>query len=116
VFGRGYEFGGPSGGVIVVTDGSTSVTGAAIIAERKKNARSNYSQGTTTDLVVKPSNGAVWHNNGSASGIKYGANGFFAVDGVTVHPYKLIFGTKYEAKFWNWVLFFVCFGFIWMWF
>ncbi|MDR1733566.1 MAG: hypothetical protein LBR73_01595 [Oscillospiraceae bacterium] len=29
---------------------------------------------------------------------------------------KVIFTTKYEANFWNWVLFFVCFGWIWMWF
>jgi len=29
---------------------------------------------------------------------------------------KTIFSTKYEATFLNWILFFVCFGFIWMWF
>jgi len=29
---------------------------------------------------------------------------------------KTIFSTKYEAKFGNWLLFFLCFGFIWMWF
>lgn len=29
---------------------------------------------------------------------------------------KTIFNTKYEASFWNWLLFFVGFGFIWMWF
>jgi len=35
---------------------------------------------------------------------------------VTANFVKTIFSTKYEAKFWNWVLFFLCFGFIWMWF
>jgi hypothetical protein len=29
---------------------------------------------------------------------------------------KRIFSTKYEATFLNWILFFLCFGFIWMWF
>jgi len=29
---------------------------------------------------------------------------------------KYIFTTRYESKFWNWVLFIVCFGWIWMWF
>jgi len=29
---------------------------------------------------------------------------------------KKIFSTKYDATFLNWILFFVCFGFIWMWF
>jgi len=29
---------------------------------------------------------------------------------------KYIFSTKYEATFLNWILFFVCFGWIWMWF
>ena len=29
---------------------------------------------------------------------------------------KKIFGTKYDSNFWNWLLFIVCFGFIWMWF
>ena len=29
---------------------------------------------------------------------------------------KTIFCTKYRATFWNWILFFVCFGWIWMWF
>jgi len=29
---------------------------------------------------------------------------------------KTIFSTKREATFWNWVLFFLGFGFIWMWF
>jgi len=29
---------------------------------------------------------------------------------------KTIFSTKYEATFLNWILFFLCFGFIWMWF
>ena len=31
-------------------------------------------------------------------------------------PKKFIFSTKYEATFLNWILFFLCFGFIWMWF
>jgi len=31
-------------------------------------------------------------------------------------PKKYIFSTKYEATFVNWILFFLCFGFIWMWF
>jgi len=31
-------------------------------------------------------------------------------------PKKYIFSTKYEATFLNWILFFLCFGFIWMWF
>ncbi|MDR1463761.1 MAG: InlB B-repeat-containing protein [Oscillospiraceae bacterium] len=31
-------------------------------------------------------------------------------------PKKYIFSTKYEATPLNWILFFVCFGFIWMWF
>jgi len=29
---------------------------------------------------------------------------------------KTIFSTKYVSNFWNWVLFIVCFGWIWMWF
>jgi len=29
---------------------------------------------------------------------------------------KYIFSTKYEATLLNWILFFLCFGFIWMWF
>jgi len=29
---------------------------------------------------------------------------------------KMIFSTKYEATFLNWILFFLCFGWIWMWF
>ena len=29
---------------------------------------------------------------------------------------KKIFSTKYDATFLNWILFFVCFGWIWMWF
>lgn len=29
---------------------------------------------------------------------------------------KMIFSTKYESTFLNWILFFVCFGWIWMWF
>jgi uncharacterized repeat protein (TIGR02543 family) len=37
--------------------------------------------------------------------------------GGTVTPgKKMIFTTKYEATFGNWLLFFLCFGFIWMWF
>jgi len=31
-------------------------------------------------------------------------------------PIKYIFSTKYEATFLNWILFFVCFGWLWMWF
>jgi len=31
-------------------------------------------------------------------------------------PKKYIFCTKYEATFWNWILFFLGFGWIWMWF
>jgi len=31
-------------------------------------------------------------------------------------PIRTIFGTDYEAKFWNWILFFLGFGWIWMWF
>ncbi|MCL2298705.1 MAG: cadherin-like beta sandwich domain-containing protein, partial [Firmicutes bacterium] len=31
-------------------------------------------------------------------------------------PKKYIFSTKWEATFWNWLMFFVLFGFIWMWF
>jgi len=31
-------------------------------------------------------------------------------------PVKKIFSTKYDATFFNWILFFVCFGWIWMWF
>ena len=31
-------------------------------------------------------------------------------------PKKYIFSTKYEATFLNWILFFVCFGWVWMWF
>ena len=30
--------------------------------------------------------------------------------------FKTIFTTKYKATFLNWILFFVCFGWIWMWF
>jgi hypothetical protein len=29
---------------------------------------------------------------------------------------KTIFSTKHEATTGNWLLFFLCFGFIWMWF
>jgi len=29
---------------------------------------------------------------------------------------KMIFTTRYESNFLNWILFFLCFGFIWMWF
>ena len=29
---------------------------------------------------------------------------------------KYIFSTKYEATVWNWIMFFLLFGFIWMWF
>jgi hypothetical protein len=29
---------------------------------------------------------------------------------------KTIFSTKYEATVWNWILFFVGFGWLWMWF
>lgn len=29
---------------------------------------------------------------------------------------KYIFSTKYQQTTWNWILFFVCFGWIWMWF
>lgn len=29
---------------------------------------------------------------------------------------KTIFSTRYEANFWNWVMFFLLFGWIWMWF
>jgi len=32
------------------------------------------------------------------------------------NPIKTIFSTKYESNFFNWLLFFLCFGFIWMWF
>ena len=32
------------------------------------------------------------------------------------NPLKTIFTTKYEATLINWILFFVCFGWIWMWF
>jgi len=35
--------------------------------------------------------------------------------GITPGPGNRIFSTRYEASFWNWVLFFVCFGWIWMW-
>ena len=31
-------------------------------------------------------------------------------------PAKKIFTTKYDSNFWNWLLFIVCFGWIWMWF
>jgi len=31
-------------------------------------------------------------------------------------PSKKIFSTKYDATFFNWILFFLCFGWIWMWF
>ncbi|MCL2495220.1 MAG: hypothetical protein FWE98_06145 [Oscillospiraceae bacterium] len=31
-------------------------------------------------------------------------------------PPKTIFSTRYEATFLNWILFFLGFGFIWMWF
>jgi len=116
VFGRGKQLRGPSSGVIVNTGGTTSKTGSAVVVEWKADAAKNYSQGTTTHLDMKSSNSATWHNNGTASGIKYGTDGFFAVDGVTVHPYKVIFGTRYEANLLNWILFFIGFGFIWMWF
>ena len=32
------------------------------------------------------------------------------------NPIKYIFSTKYKATIINWILFFVCFGWIWMWF
>ena len=31
-------------------------------------------------------------------------------------PVKTIFSTKHEATFFNWILFFLGFGWIWMWF
>ena len=34
----------------------------------------------------------------------------------TTAPIKYIFSTKYKATLINWILFFVCFGWIWMWF
>jgi len=34
----------------------------------------------------------------------------------TQQPTPTIFGTSFEANVLNWILFFVGFGFIWMWF
>jgi len=37
-------------------------------------------------------------------------------NGWQANPPKTIFSTKYEANFLNWILFFLCFGWLWMWF
>jgi len=42
--------------------------------------------------------------------------GYSATKTVTIRVIKTIFGTKYEATLLNWLLFFLGFGFIWMWF
>ena len=63
--------------------------------------------------------GSVISNTSDAYSLKAKTfNGVITIKNVTVtaNYVKTIFSTKYESNFLNWVLFVVCFGWIWMWF
>jgi uncharacterized repeat protein (TIGR02543 family) len=75
--------------------------------------------GTSITLPAAPTKSRAifkgWSNGSTtlAAGATYIVNGNVTF---TAQWAKTIFSTKYEATFLNWILFFVCFGFIWMWF
>jgi len=75
-----------------------------------------------------------WATNSNATSAQYQAGGQYAADASatlyavweteavtppnppTTNPIKYIFTTKYKATFINWLLFFIGFGWLWMWF
>jgi len=64
-------------------------------------------------------NGWSLNGGGSLSGNMYTfdtSNGTVTAQWTVVQQAKKIFTTKYDATFINWILFFLCFGWIWMWF
>ena len=65
-------------------------------------------------------NGWSLSGGGSLSGNTYTfgtSNGTVTAQWTAIQQQtKKIFSTKYDATFLNWILFFVCFGWIWMWF
>jgi len=64
-------------------------------------------------------NGWLLSGGGNLSGNVYTfgtSNGTATAQWTAVQQTKKIFSTKYDATFLNWILFFICFGWIWMWF
>jgi len=91
------------------TDGGTSAAIAPV----------TVASGTTISLPSAPAKSGNIFKGWSNGSTTLNAGASYTVTGnvtFTAQWAKTIFSTKYEATFLNWILFFVCFGFIWMWF
>jgi hypothetical protein len=64
--------------------------GGVVVAWNTATGIATYNEGDITDLTVNPATAtAIWHNNGTESGIGYAngaTGGFFPITGVTVTP------------------------------
>jgi len=91
------------------TDGGTPATIAPVTA----------ASGTSITLPAAPTKSKNIFKGWKTGNTTLAAGASYTVTGnvtFTAQWAKTIFSTKYEATFLNWILFFVCFGFIWMWF
>ena len=62
----------------------TTGNGVVVAWDTVKGTRA-YTAGTTTDLTVDPAGAAEWGIDGNNGGIRYGANSFFIIPGITVN-------------------------------
>lgn len=76
-----------------------------------RDSKGNVTQKTKMDAEVVEVDGA-WYFEFETDHFSV----YAIADDIAVVPVKTIFGTKYESTFGNWLMFFLLFGFIWMWF
>jgi len=91
------------------TDGGTPATIAPV----------TVASGATINLPTTPSKSGNIFKGWKAGSTTLGAGASYTVIGdvtFTAQWAKTIFSTRYEATIWNWIMFIVLFGFIWMWF
>jgi len=91
------------------TDGGSPATIAPV----------TVASGTTIFLPAAPTKSGNIFKGWKTGNTTLNAGASYTITGnvtFTAQWAKTIFSTKYEATFLNWILFFVCFGFIWMWF
>ncbi|MCL2195341.1 MAG: Ig-like domain-containing protein, partial [Oscillospiraceae bacterium] len=118
----------------VIITVSRPVTGVSVSGAPAQLTRGQTAQLTANVTPVNATNRNVtWRSSDtsvatvSASGVVTAAGRGAAtitattVDGnrtaqTTIRVYNTIFSTRWEATFFNWLLFFLGFGFIWMWF
>ena len=98
----------------------------AKLTEAKAIAQGNYTDESWQALQAAIAAAQAIADNASADQEQVDAQATAlqaAIDGLkekstdpSTAPKEYIFGSKYEATFLNWILFFLGFGFIWMWF